>query len=438
VKGKTGKGGSKSEGKSTPKQKVEKIGTKEIAAEFEEEETVAQVSPSEIGVDKTVSAECEQIIYHFRDKINKIIEGSNRVEGEKVGFHLTFDDYPVVITIDEMMRHSFKKLRPFPIVKGSIYISVPALQKVTRAFIPSQVDNLVRAYLWRKEVELSADVRKPIVVQFSYTLKPRVAKASFGLSFYYDIEVGFGKDLEEEMSKETEWQIVLERKGKAKFEMGIKSFKEKEEMLRGLFPWQRRAFFFRISDDSTYIVSFYKDSSFVVTRDYAQAFHDLLNKFIKKIADEEGFLRASAYSLIFKVKKYIERLKMEKYSSAGSKNTGSDRWLIISDNNEMMAIYAIASFIKSGELKLETDNEELKKEYELLRDEFEEIFKYLKFMVIPGGSYRFDERKVRTAALASLKFVTKQLNAASKWLLNALSSCLLKHISSMIKAVNQG
>ena len=419
------------------KSKPEKIDIEEVTPEFEKEETVDQVAPNEIGVDKTIPAQCEQIIYHFRNKINEIIEGSKRVEGEKVGFHLPFDNYPVVITIDEMIRPSSKELRPFPIVKGSIYISVPSLQKVTRAFIPAAVDNLVRAYLWRKKVKLSDDVRKPITVQFSYTLTPLATKVSSMLSFYYDIKVDFGEDLKKEMSKDTKWQIRLVKgKGSAKFEMKIKSFEEKEEILQELLPGRRRAFFFRLTDDASYIVSFYEVPSFIVTGDYAEAFHDLLNRFIEKLDDKEGFLRASAYLLISKVKKYVEKLKRGKYSSAGSKNTGSDRWLIISNNDEMMAIYAIASLIKDGKLKLETDNEELKEGYELLRDEFEEIFKYLEFVVIPGGSLRFDERRIRAAALASLKFVTKQLNASSEWLLDMLSSCLLEYIRNVIEGTN--
>jgi hypothetical protein len=492
---KTEKGSGEPKSEITPEREVEKIGTEEVAPEFEEEETVAQIASNEIGVDKVTPAQCEQIIEHFRNKINKIIEGSQRVEGEKVGFHLAFDNYPVVITIDEMIRSSSKELRPFPIVKGSIYISVPSLQKVTRAFIPSIVDNLVRAYLWRKKTKLSDDVEKPIIVQFSYTLTPLVTKVFSRLSFYYDIKVDFGEDLKEEMWKDAKWQIRLGKKrGTAEFEMKIKSFEEKEEILQGLLPGRRRAFFFRISDDASYIVSFYEAPSFIVTRDYAEAFYDLLDRFIEKLDDKDSFLRGSTYFLISKVKKYVDELKRERYSSAGSKNTGSDRWLIISDNNEMMVIYAIASLIKDGVLKLEPDNEKLKekyvrelvekyenelaekygkefvekdgkklvekykeelrgkyekelmekykkkfeKEYELLRDEFEEIFKYLEFIVIPGGSFRFDERRIRTAALASLKFVTKQLNAASKWLLDMLSSCLLKYIGrNIIKGTNQ-
>jgi hypothetical protein len=435
-KSKTGEGGKKSAGEITPEQEVGEIDTEGVASEFEEKETVAQIAPSEIGVDKMAPAQCEQIIAHFRDEINEIIKGSEHVEGKKVGFHLTFNDYPVVITIDKMIRLSPKKSRLFPIVKGSIHISVPSLQEVTRTSMPSEVDNLVRAYLWRKETKLSDDVKKPIIVQFSYTLTPSATKTSSGLSFYYKIAVDFGEDLKKKMRKDAGWQIVLREKEGAKFGMVIKSFEEKEEILRGLLPGQRRAFFFRISDDATYIVSFYKEPSFIVTKEYAQAFYDLLGRFIEKLVDRDSLLWASTYLLISKVKKYVERLKREKYSSAGSKNTGFDKGLTISDSNEMMVIYAIASLIESGVLKLETDNKELKEEYELLRDEFEEIFEYLKFMVVPGGSFRFDERKIKTAALVSLKFVTQQLNATSQWLLNMLSKCLLKHISSIIKKDN--
>jgi hypothetical protein len=404
-----------------------------------EEETAASGGHDKIKVSRVVSAKCEEITGHFADEISKIVQGSSRVKGKDIGFNLTFDGYSVIITIDKMERISSKKERFFPIIRGSIYISVPSLGKISRAFIPFNIDNLVRNYLWRQETKIDDDVEKPITVQFDYALYPRFERTASGISVYYDIDVDFGGNLKEKIEKETDWQILLVRKGRGQFQLELKSFKEKEEMFRKLPPERRRGFLFRIGDDSVYIAASYKFPSFIVDISYARAFYDLLNRFIEKYTSENVYFRTGAQLIASKVKEYIEEFERGKYSTTSSKNTGVHKMLVISNEDEMNVIYAIAYLVKVGKLKLEpgdsikADKNELKQEYELLRGEIKEISRHLEFMKVPIGSHRFDESRIKAAVLVSLRFVTRQLNATSEWLLDILSKCLLKHMSSIIK-----